>query len=429
MLDAVSYGNKVIGPIMYEYISWILQQACKKKLKTLYFLARDGYLLKQVAEVLCEKKGYHIQCRYLYCSRMALRMPTYHFIGDEAYDLLLQGGYHITPYTLLRRLGLDLEERKRVYAEIGVTQEENALTPVEFQELIQKTRKSEVYKELMYSKSMASYDNIIGYFRQEGLFDNLNIAIVDSGWSGSMQRSLRQLLEHEGYQGNIVGFYFGLYNAPKEKADGKYETYYFDAFHNVKHKVYFDNTLFECMLSAPHGMTVGFSYDGEVFKPFFKKNMNADLSDFIQNQIAGAVKYAEHAFKKEKVSEFIWKESVTRTYKILKRAVLYPTRDETEAYCNFKFCDDVSEDYLNTLLRKDMLSQLRNYMLIPKIIAKASYKDNIPIDDVFWPYGVITYISYPVRLWYRWNISSLQLFRYIRMAVKEKRRVLNYEQI
>lgn len=427
MLDAECYGYGVIGPIMYEYISWILQQAQKRKLKTLYFLARDGYLLKRMAETLCDKKGYHIQCRYLYCSRMALRMPTYHFIGDEAYDLLLQGGYHITPYTLMRRLGLDREERSRVYAEIEVTKEENALTPVEFGELTQKIRKSKAYKELMYCKSIASYDNTIGYFKQEELFENVQIAIVDSGWSGSMQRSLRQLLEHEGYQGNIVGFYFGLYNAPKESTDGEYKTYYFDAFSNIKHKVYFDNTLFECMLSAPHGMTIGFSYDGEIFQPILKENINADLSDFIQNQVTGAVKYVRRSFEKDRSSGFVWRESVKRTYKNLKRAVIYPTRDETEAYCNFKFCDDVSEDYLNAFVRKDMLSQLENYMLIPKIIAKVNHNDNIPIDDVFWPYGVVTYIRYPMRLWYRWNISSLQFLRYIRAAVKEKRRVLNYE--
>lgn len=423
MLDAVNYGNEVIGPVVYEYISWLLYQAHKRKLKTLYFLARDGYLLKQVAELLCIKKGYHIQCKYLYCSRMSLRMPTYHFIGGEAYDLLLQGGYHITPYILMRRLGLNSEERNNVYSETGVTDETRALTPTEFQILIEKLKISRSYNEYIDCKSTASYADTIGYFRQEGLFQNSQIAIVDSGWSGSMQRSLRQLLEHEGYNGKIVGFYFGLYNEPKEKKDGEYKAYYFNVFCNLKNKVYFDNTFFECMLSAPHGMTIGFNYDGITYHPVLKKDMNENLTEFIQAQIHGALQFAEQRQEVDYKGEFAWKKSVKKVYKILKRAVLYPSKDEIEAYSNFKFCDDVSEDFSYMLIQKDMLLQLKNYMLLPKIIAKMKHKDNVPISDLFWPYGVITYIKYPMQFWYRWNIISLQCFRYIRTNVKEKRRV------
>nr|WP_314463423.1 hypothetical protein [uncultured Clostridium sp.] len=426
MINAEDYGNKVIGPIMYEYISWILQRAQERNINKLYFLARDGYLLKQMAEALCKKNGYHIQCKYLYCSRMALRMPSYHFIGDEAYDLLLQGGYHITPYTLMNRLNLNSEERIQVYKEIGVIKEHNPLTQVEFNKLIERVRESRTYREFMYRKSTESYDNTIGYFKQEGLFDDLQIAIIDSGWSGSMQRSLRQLLEKEGYQGRIIGFYFGMYNEPKEVADGEYETYYFNAFTNMKHKVYFDNTFFECLLSAPHGMTIGFSFDGQRYQPILKSNMNVDLTDFIQCQISGALKYA---LEVEKHSEFKCTDSVKRTYRVLKRAVIYPTKDEIEIFSIFKFSDDVSEDNMSTLIQKDMLSKLKNYMLIPKIIGKMIHMDDIPIDNIFWPYGVITYIRYPVRLWYRLNISLLQLFRYMRTAIKEKRRILNYEKI
>ncbi len=427
MIDAESYGNKVIGPIMYEYVSWILQQARKRNLNKLYFLARDGYLLKQMAEVICTKSGYNIQCKYLYCSRMALRMPTYHFIGDEAFDLLLQGGYHITPHTLMSRLNLSLEERIQVYKEIGVKEEnENKpLTHVEFSNLIERVKDSKNYKKFMYIKSIESYNNTLSYFKQEGLFDNAEIAIIDSGWSGSMQRSLRQLVEKEGYKGRIIGLYFGLYNAPKEIADGEYETYYFNAFTNMKNKVYFDNTFFECLLAAPHGMTIGFTLKGQRYEPILSKNVNADLNDYIRRRVTGAIKFA---LEKEGNIKFVWRDSIKRTYKVLSRAVVHPTGDEIEIFNFFKFSDDVSEDNINTLIQKDMVSKLKNYMLVPKFIGKITGADNA-IDNIFWPYGAIIYVKYPMRLWYRLNISLLQLFRYIRTALKEKRRVLNYEEI
>lgn len=421
MLDAIDYGERVIGPVVYEYVSWILFEAQKQRLDSLYFLARDGFLLQKVAEEICNQNNYAIQCKYLYCSRMSLRMPTYHFIGEEAYDLLLQGGYHITPYMLMCRLGLNEKERLKVYNEVGITEENRAITPMEFQQLALRIKHSKYYTDFMYSKSKASYENIIGYFKQEGVLDNSHIVLVDSGWSGSMQRSMRQLLEHEGYQGRIEGFYFGLFNEPKEKKDGEYKAFYFDTFVGMKKKLYFDNTMFECMLSAPHGMTVGFSFDGMQYKPILKEDMNIGLSNFIGEQIDGALKYAKKEIIRKET--FIWKESVKKVYKILKRAMVFPTRYETEAYSRFKFCDDVSEASPYNFIRRDMPLQLKNYMLVSKIMAKISHTDDIPIDDVFWPYGVVTYTKYPIRLWYRWNIMALQFFRYTRTAIKEKRRV------
>ena len=323
---------------------------------------------------------------------------------------------------LMRRLELNKAERLQVYDEIDVKEETRALTPLEFQDLTLKIKKSKCYNEFMMNKSIASYRNTMGYIKQEGLLENLYIAIVDSGWSGSMQRSLRQLMEREGYCGDIVGFYFGLFNAPKEKKDGEYESFYFNVFNNMKNKLYFDNTLFECMLSAPHGMTVGFSFKDGKYEPIFKENMNEDRLDFICEQITGVMKYAEQKVKTLKQG-YVWTKSVDKVYKILKRAMIFPTKDETEAYCKFEFCDDVSEAIPRTLIQKNMLLMLKNYMLIPKVIAKLLHKDDLPIDDVFWPYGTISYFKYPMRLWCRWNIVALQFLRYMRTAIKEKRRI------
>lgn len=427
MIDSREYGYKVIGPIVFEYVSWILEQARNKHLESMYFLARDGCLLKMAAELICRRKGYQIQCKYLYCSRMALRMPTYHFIGDEAYDLLLQGGYHITPHILMHRLGLQIEERNDIYHEIGISieDEEKALTHIEYCDLVKKLKKSRKYKEYMDAKSKASYENTIRYFRQKGLFDKQMVVIVDSGWSGSMQRSLRQLMEHEGYQGIIAGYYFGLFNVPKERADGEYNSYYFSAFRNLKHKVYFDNTWFECILSAPHGMTMGYQEKGGEVQPVLKGNMNEERNDSINAQIHGAMEYIEKYL--EEAAAFSWEPSLRKTYRIVKRAVVYPTNDELEVFCDFDFCDDVAEAFSGAFVQKHMISKLENHMLIPKAVKKITQKNDEPIEDVYWPYGLVCYIPYPFRLWYRWNIIVLQWIRCIRLEFKEKRKVLNNE--
>ena len=65
------------APVLLNYIWWILKEADKRKIDKLYFLARDGFIMQQIAVCLCEIFNLSIQCRYLYTSRAALRMPTY----------------------------------------------------------------------------------------------------------------------------------------------------------------------------------------------------------------------------------------------------------------------------------------------------------------------------------------------------------------
>ena len=77
------------GPLLLDYVWWVLREAEKRKLRTLYFLARDGYLLYRIAQVFVSRYSLPLECRYFYCSRTSLRMPSYWFIGEEAFDLLL----------------------------------------------------------------------------------------------------------------------------------------------------------------------------------------------------------------------------------------------------------------------------------------------------------------------------------------------------
>ena len=105
-LSLYNFGKEKLAPVLYAYIYWVLKEAKKRDIHTLYFLARDGYIMNKIARVICENEELDICCRYLYCSRMSLRMPTYHLIDDEAYDLIFAQGYHVTVKTFFERVGL-----------------------------------------------------------------------------------------------------------------------------------------------------------------------------------------------------------------------------------------------------------------------------------------------------------------------------------
>ena len=53
-----------------------------------------------------------------------------------------------------------------------------------------------------------------GYLEQEGLLDKEKSALVDSGWVGSMQKTLNMVLNKLGREETLTGYYWGLYELP-----------------------------------------------------------------------------------------------------------------------------------------------------------------------------------------------------------------------
>ena len=407
------YSKKIVGPVMFSYVEWILNEAQKRKLERIYFLARDGFLLYKIAQRICKERKINIDCRYFYCSRQSLRMPSYHIIGDEAFDLLLLGGYHITPRSLLERAMLEPEETDEILSELNVENPLAALSERELMEISAKIRENQRYKDAVTQRSRRAYAETIEYFRQEGFFECKNLAIADSGWTGSMQRSIRQLLQNEGFDGSITGFYFGMYVEPKDEADGDYLTFYFDGKSGAKRKASFNNNLFECMLSANHPMTVGYeSRDGKTV-PVFTKSASEDMISLINAQISGALEFTDGKLK-ESFESFDYEKELRKVYKILKRAMVYPSRDFATVYGSFAFCDDVTEGYHMTLADPKMRKALRSYMLIPRIYRKLFKQKKKNSEELFWPYGVIAFCPALLRFWYRANVKAWEILKAIR---------------
>lgn len=74
--DSNSYiiGYGFIGVILYSYVNWIINNALNKKIEDLYFIARDGYILKQIAEKIIHENNISLKTHYLYGSRKAWRV-------------------------------------------------------------------------------------------------------------------------------------------------------------------------------------------------------------------------------------------------------------------------------------------------------------------------------------------------------------------
>ena len=410
-------NQKFVVPILLDYVYWIIHEAEKREVETLYFLARDGYILQKIAIQICEREHIPTFCKYLYCSRTSLRMPTYSLIGEEAFDLLLLGGYQVSRKSLLERAELNQDQRSAVWKDCEETfeDEEQLLSRNELERLRGKLRQSQVFHNLIIDRSKEAYSSAVGYFRQEGLFDLERVAIIDSGWTGSMQRSLRQLLQSAGFQGKILGFYFGMYADPKEAKEGTYLSYNINKAGRIRDKIPFSNNLFECLLQAPHGMTLGYGLQNGSFYPKLAPCNNGTSYEKTHAYMQEIIDIAWELGKKKPYQAFELKAAQQETRVLIKRYMAHPTSEEAELLGRYLFCDDVSESYHSWLASPEQTKQLNQYSFFRRVWRRLRSKGDGNIQpELYWPYGTIAFLPRWKQPWHRWNVYLWELIRYLR---------------
>ena len=371
--------EQVVAPVLCDFVGWVLNSAREKGIKRLYFLARDGWIMYNAAERIAAKHNLHVELKYLYCSRMSLRLAALADLGDEAYRYLLEGGFALTPAIILGRLRLDAEQRKSVYRDIGFEGDENLeMGKTVAAAFCDKLRNSSVYNGYIKEVAESCKQGAMTYLLQEGLLSDEQYALVDSGWTGSMQRMFRVLTGKK-----QIGYYFGLYSKPAEE-DGEFNAYLFDKSTSPRLVSRFNNHLFEALCSAPHGMTVGYEVKEGKAVPIFnnEKSLNSDLPllDVQEQEIYG---YIENSYTLPEKTGGI-KQRQDFAFPLLDRLMFEPDREIAERYGALRFSDDPAELYSFPLAAAlDSTSQL---YLLPRLKEKYFRRDK-PARPVYWGYA------------------------------------------
>ena len=355
----------VLAPIMNSYIMWVLKAALKKKIKRLYFLARDGYFMYKTAMKLCESLHLPIECRYLSCSRYSIRIPMFHLNMKEAFDYIVRGGIDVTLDKVLNRAGLSDEDKVNVLKDIGTEFADGVIPYADLHKLRTRLEASEIFINAVKKHSEEAFPVAKDYLEQEGLFEDVNYAFVDSGWTGSMQKVIGQLLEKCGAGRRLHGFYWGLYELPPDVRPEDYECFYFGPVFGVKRKIGFSNCLFESIFSAPHGMTMGYEKKKGRIVPVYavirKENkefneLTGHFLDAFTEKLAcmigsGDRRHLYHRFKELGDPEKI--------RPLLDTFMGEPARGEAVVYGSLPFSDDVldeKEQQVAAIMSQDELS-------------------------------------------------------------------------
>lgn len=398
----------VMAPVMYCFVKWVLQEAQRTQTKKLYFCARDGYSMYQVAKEICAIEKINIECRYFYCSRYALRSAHFFLMGTESLDYICLGGINVSFEKLMYRAGLCKEEAEQIAKRLGY--QDTMYMPMTYAQV--KNMKPvlqgcEEFMQLVKEKAKEKYPQVCGYLKQEGLLEPEKYAFVDSGWTGSMQVSICQLLSSMGEEKQLEGYYFGMYEYPSGVKKSDYHCYYFEPNSGLRKKVYFSNSLFECIFSSPEGMTLSYRQEDKRFLPVFEREMNPNRNA-IERSTTLLVQYAKRVLQDYPNDFLIMEDKRTVVMQLLETFMGKPTKNEAEYFGGYVFCDDVRGEENQTVAAKMSYAEMKQNHLIPKSIGMLR-RQGVPVCESAWLEGSTVLVEQAKKR----DLRQCALYKYI----------------
>lgn len=342
---AAVVSTHVLAPVLDGFVRWLLREAVRSGRRRLYFLARDGYAPYQAASRYCMQYAIPLDCRYLSCSRYALRIPLFHRDPEQALDSICRSGPQVTLDRLCRRAGLTPPQIAGVLPILSLPFGPQDPIPADRMPAIRERLKHcRPFMEGMETRSRAAFPALASYLRQEGLLDDCPYAIVDSGWVGSIQQTLGELLAILGTVRPLEGYYWGLYDLPAGVRRAGYHPYYFSPTSDLLKKVRFNNSLFEAIYMAPHGMTLGYTQEETGrYRPLYGP-IDETQRIFLHQVGEALTAYQEALFGQSAAP--VWSEDTTAAdqavaYRLLRAFMMRPTREEAAVFGRLPFSDDV----------------------------------------------------------------------------------------
>jgi len=249
--QADELGYTAFGPVVLRFCAWLADQAESQKLTHLYFLSREGYFLLSLFKKYLSlglRPPLDARATYLYMSRRAAygaaeKTPA------ALKAMLLAGPFKGNLYDLLEnRFGISAEFCKHISLQ-NVT--------LSIPEDLEKTLHAlQPALPQLNEKAKAERELFNEYLKQEGFFDVETAALVDLGYSGSIQRWMHAVTEKR-----LAGFYFATTRVVHdwESDDNKvYSCFATDCGAYRSPPVYRYALALESWLTAPTGQVVRF---------------------------------------------------------------------------------------------------------------------------------------------------------------------------
>lgn len=378
----------VVSPLLVGYVLWVLRTAQRRGLSRLYFVARDGEILLDVARRLDASLHTGIDLQYLYGSRQAWfpagADPDH---PEGALDVLA----HETDTSLvglLERCGVNPSD----WVPDSAGQLEGVLARAELDRL----RADPRFLAAVSDGLRGRHARLESYLRHVGLYDGVPSGVVDLGWRGLALHHLAFLLERTGAD-VPVGLYMA---APSEPLRQTVESWSPRGTRVVR------PFMVEIFCAGTHGQTIDFKTDtAGVPVPVLRGDRNLEALDWGLDELRSTV----DAFV-DRLLEVVDLASLDADMRPSADAVFteffeFPTIEEARVWGTFPYERDLSSE------RRDRLAHGRT---IRRAMLHRVRPEHVRIR---WPAGSEVLSSRP------WRVAQIAGTSARRLAVRAARRL------
>lgn len=255
-------GASFAAPMVYQYVLWVIEEACTKEINKLYFVLRDGYILKKVADVIIQNRGLNISTEYLFGSRVAWRLPEVTIdslknlsVWDKSNWIFRDPAYAYVPF---ERVGFSKEELDSILGSTFCKKEYHSFT--DFKAGLDEALENPIFCKRLEDKIKVAGENMSEYLIQ-ALDENSNYALVDTNSTGKTQKDLDHYIETHNLPIRKLRFFYHTFLSDTKKVP---ETQF--VFLDAKKQ---DRRFPEALFRAPYNTCYGYEKDGDRVKPKF----------------------------------------------------------------------------------------------------------------------------------------------------------------
>jgi len=323
------FGYACFGPALFGFVQWLHSAAGGKKI---FFFARDGYVVKQVYDALYPDS----RTDYIYLSRRALSVPLlWKHSGWDEFSRYITITRFFTVRTLLERLGLEPEKYQKRIQQFQLSpdtglQENNFLQNEKLKAFYQTIR------EDIVKNSRNEFECLSAYFKEKNFRGN--IAVMDIGWNGSMQRYLVEIMDIMGMSVSMDGYYFGM---RKKLKNTRVHGYLYESSEmHLEPRVSFMQGLFESFFLSREGSTRRYDLEeGKAVPVLYESEYHENDVEFMafQDVQNGALQFCKE-YAKSATANLKNYTAEEYSYDLL-RFGTEPTLREVALFGDFRFYD------------------------------------------------------------------------------------------
>lgn len=353
------YGRDVLGAAFSTFMLGLQERLQRKPVEKVFFVARDGYLFQQMYQHLAEPKP---QDAYLYLSRRVITAAsTANGLTREQAQVAFYNPKQQGLRSVCKVYGLPEDDLQPLAKRHGFKDFAEPIQDWQDPRLLAFLADPEV-QACIRPVGAQHRELLEKYLEQEGFFQYQQLALVDIGWNGTVQKFLKQTFGHRADFPVVNGYYFAF--VPKMYNDFGKQNYCEGIIHDSRR----DNAceripaefeeIFEQGARALEATTIAYQETANGIEPVLKSPQAVDrLAEVACNRMVAAIQegvllHWEHFQAVQRLTDYKSSDLLPYVYGLLERAVVYPSREETQYLTRLVHTEDFGHDHVLELGRK-----------------------------------------------------------------------------